>query len=126
MLMLAIALVSWWYTTAWSGLARRIEQQLTSVLNFFSVGLLIRTLFDPFRQIAASGNKGDISVQFKAWLEKTFSRGVGFVVRSIFIVAGIFSTIGVMLFGVAQLVLWPCVPLLPIIAIFGLALGWKL
>lgn len=124
--MLAMALVSWWYTTAWSGLVRRIEQRLTSVLNFFSVGLLFRTLFDPFRQIAASGAQGDINVQFKAWLDRLFSRAVGFVVRSIFIVVGIFSTIGIMLFGILQLLLWPCVPLLPLIALLGLALGWKL
>ncbi|HSW75040.1 MAG TPA: hypothetical protein VLG16_04180 [Candidatus Saccharimonadales bacterium] len=125
--MLVMALVSWWYTAAWSGLARRIEQRLTQVLNFFSVGLLFRTLFDPFRQIAAAhGAQGDVSVQFKAWLDKLFSRCVGFVVRSIFIGIGIVSAIGIMIFGVLQLLLWPCVPLLPVVAVLGMAMGWKL
>lgn len=105
---------------------RRIEQRLTSVLNFFSVGLLLRTLFDPFRQISAGGVQGDVSVQLRAWLDRQFSRAVGFVVRSIFIIVGIFSTLGIMLWGILQLILWPCIPLLPLIALFGLLLGWPL
>ncbi len=127
MLMLAMALVSWWYTTAWMGLAQSVEQRLGRVLNFFSVGLLARTLFDPFRQIAAMHTQGaSLGVMMRAWADRLFSQCVGFVMRSIFIFLGMISTIFVMLFGVMQLLLWPCVPLLPLVAVLGLLLGWKL
>lgn len=121
--MLLVALVSWWYTTAWNNLGKRVEQRLATVMSFFSVGLLFRTLFDPFRQIAAAQTKGSIDAQFRAWGDRLFSRAVGFVVRSIFIVFGLLAGLLTLLFGGLQIILWPFVPLLPVIGIVGFVGG---
>lgn len=124
--MLAIALFSWWYTTAWKDLGRRIQRRIDHALDFFSVGLLIRTLFDPFRQIAAGKVRGSVDAQFHAWLDRTFSRFIGAAVRSIFIIIGTVSMVAIMLIGLVQLFIWPLVPLLPIVGILGMLMGWKL
>ena len=125
--MLAMALVSWWYTAAWSGMVRRVEHRLNSVLSFFSVGLLLRTLFDPFRQISAGMSQGaGLDAHMRAWFDRSFSRVIGFIVRSIFIVVGILSAVFAMLLGVIVLIIWPCIPLLPIVGIVGFIAGWTL
>lgn len=124
--MLPIALISWWYTTAWVAVVRRVQEQLRTTLNFFSVGLLMRTLFDPFRQIAAVKGRGSVDAQLRAWADRSFSRMVGAVVRGIFIVAGVTSAAFVAVLGVIQVLLWPCVPFMPLIAIMGMVAGWTL
>lgn len=124
--MLVVALFSWWYTTAWAALGRKVEHRLSRVLNFFSVGMLLQTLFAPFRQIAAGKTQGNIDAQFRAMLDRLFSRFVGAAVRSIFIILGIFTTFFVMVFGIIQMILWPLVPLLPILGIIGFSAGWVL
>ena len=40
--MLALALFSWWYTTAWKALGRKIGQRVDTAMDFFSVSLLRR------------------------------------------------------------------------------------
>jgi hypothetical protein len=124
MRMLAIALFSWWYTTAWVALGRRIERRLDQSLDFFSVGLLLRTLFDPFRQIAAVKGHGSLDVQMRAWADRTFSRFFGAFVRTLFIIIGVVVSAIIMIIGGVQMILWPCVPLLPVIAIVGYVMGW--
>ncbi len=124
--MLLTALFSWWYTTGWTDIAHSIDRRFHGALNFFSVGLLARTLFDPYRQIAAVKGNGSMDAQLRAWADRSFSRMIGAVLRSIFIVTGLFSAVFVLLFGLFQMVMWPCIPLLPVIALLGMALGWSL
>ena len=122
--MLALALFSWWYTTAWKNLAQQIERRVDRCLDFFSVGLLFRTLFDPFRQISAGSVRRAMDVKMRAWADRTFSRFFGAFVRSLFIVLGLLSSAVLIIVGFVQLILWPVVPLLPLIGIVGFALGW--
>lgn len=122
--MLALALFSWWYTTAWKNLAQQIERRVDRCLDFFSVGLLFRTLFDPFRQISAGSVRGSMDVKMRAFADRSFSRVFGAFVRSLFIVLGLLSSAVLIIVGFVQLVIWPIVPLLPLIGIAGFALGW--
>ena len=111
------ALFSWWYTTGWLALAKRTTQRAQSALGFFSVSLLLSTLFDPFRQIAAGQTGGPLAVQFRAWGDRLFSRFVGFFVRTLFIFFGLVVALGIAVIGLVLLLAWPLIPLLPL-------LGW--
>lgn len=122
--MLPLALVSWWYTTAWKNLARTIQRRIERALDFFSVGLLLRTLFDPFRQIAAVRGQGNINQQFHAWADRSFSRFVGAFIRGTFIIVGGLVTAFLCIFGVVQMLIWPVLPLLPIVGLLGFMRGW--
>ena len=124
--MLALALFSWWYTTAWKALGRKIGQRVDTAMDFFSVSLLLRTLFDPFRQISAGQVRGSIDAQARAWADRTFSRFFGAFIRTLFIMIGLLVAMFVMLLGLLQLVVWPLIPLLPIIGIVGFIMGWTL
>jgi hypothetical protein len=124
--MLALALFSWWYTTAWKDLGRGIGLRLDKTLDFFSVSLLMRTLFDPFRQISAGSVHGSVDAQFRAWADRTFSRFFGAFIRMMFVIIGLFGCLFVLLVGMVQIVLWPIIPLLPLIGILGMVMGWTL
>ncbi|HJP96596.1 MAG TPA: hypothetical protein VJ843_04475 [Candidatus Saccharimonadales bacterium] len=122
--MLALALFSWWYTTAWKNLAQQIERRVDRCLDFFSVGLLFRTLFDPFRQISAGSVRGSMDVKMRAFADRSFSRVFGAFVRTLFIVLGLLTSAVLIIVGFVQLILWPVVPFLPFIGLAGFALGW--
>jgi len=125
--MLPIALFSWWYTTAWKDIAHSIDTRFHGALNFFSVGLLLRTLFDPYRQIAAVKGRGmSVDAQLRAWADRSFSRMIGALLRSIFIFTGLFAAFFTVLIGIVQIILWPLIPALPLIALLGMGLGWSL
>lgn len=124
--MIVLALLSWWYGRGWSGLARRVGKRVDGVLEFFSVGTLIRTLFAPFRQFSAGQVQGSFSVQMRALFDRTFSRFVGAFMRSILISLGFWGAVFAGLLGVLQLVIWPIVPLLPLIGLVGMIAGWEL
>lgn len=96
------------------------------MLETFSVALLLRTLFDPFRQISAQQVRGSFDTQLRALGDRLFSRVFGAVIRSIFIVIGILGALGAGLVGVIELVVWPLVPFFPIIGVALLLAGVKL
>jgi hypothetical protein len=123
--MMLLALVSWWYTTGWARLVARIGHRIESVLESFSVGLLIRTLFDPFRQISAGAAQGkSLDAQMRALGDRLFSRIFGAFVRTLFIVIGLVLAILAGVVGIFQLLFWPLLPLLPLIGIILAVMGW--
>lgn len=95
------------------------------ILEAFSVGLLLRTLFDPFRQISAGQVRGSFDAQLRALGDRLFSRVFGAIVRSIFIFIGLIGAFFAGLLGVVELLLWPVVPFLPVIGIALMVSGWQ-
>ncbi|MCQ2571102.1 MAG: hypothetical protein MJ154_02550 [Candidatus Saccharibacteria bacterium] len=93
--------------------------------DFFSIGLLLKTLFQPFRQISAdeTGEKGGLEGALIAFFDRTLSRVIGFIVRTFIIVAGIITLSLQLVFGLLLAVLWPCVPALPVIGIIVSSMG---
>jgi len=96
------------------------------VLETFSVGLLLRTLFAPFRQISAGNVQGPMAVQVRALGDRLFSRVFGAVVRGFFILFGLIGALLAGLFGLVQLLLWPLLPVLPLVGLLLMVLGLTL
>lgn len=124
--MILSALFSWWYTVGWADLAKRAGARVDRVLGFFSVGLLARTLFSPFRQISAGRVRGSLDVQVRAFADRLFSRIFGAFIRSVFIVVGFVLAVFAGLLGVIQLIVWPLVPVLPLAGLVLALWGWTL
>jgi hypothetical protein len=119
-----LALFSWWYGAGWARLAKRVGERVDNVLGFFSVGTLARTLFSPFRQISAGRVQGPANVQFRAFLDRLFSRFVGAFMRSLLILIGFVGALLSGLIGLVQIVLWPLVPLMPAAGLVAALMGW--
>jgi hypothetical protein len=122
--MLIVWLLTWWYGPGWKQQLLRVKELLARNYDYFSINLLLATLFNPFRQISAGRVNGPIGLQLRAFADRLISRCIGAVVRSIFIVVGS-VWLGVMtLIGGVFIVLWALVPVLPFVGFIVMLSGW--
>ena len=121
--MMLLALFSWWYSTGWANLAVRVGQRVETVLEFFSVSELARTLFAPFHQISAGRVQGSFDAQMRAFGDRLFSRVFGAFVRTVFIVIGLVGALLAAVAGLVQLVVWPVLPFFPILGVVAAVMG---
>ncbi|MCR5700334.1 MAG: hypothetical protein K6G49_02820 [Candidatus Saccharibacteria bacterium] len=115
----------WWYAHGWSVFIQKIKIGLTNITDFFSMSDLIRTLFQPFRQISADSATIDSSIdlKFHMFIDRLVSRIVGFCSRLILLVAGTIIIIVGGLFSLVLIILWPFIPLIPIVGIILTIIG---
>lgn len=91
--------------------------RLDGTMDYFSIDLLLKTLFTPFRQISAGRVDGPIGVQMRALVDKLFSRVIGAIVRLMILIVGGITILLQAVFGIVLLVLWGIVPFAPIIGV---------
>jgi hypothetical protein len=119
-----MAFFSWWYTEGWQRQVKAVENRLLGIIDTFSMDLILKTLFAPFRQISAGSVSGPIGLQLRAFVDRLVSRGIGAMVRTIVLLTGciviFFSTI----VGGLYLLVWPFVPLLPVVGFLLAVSGW--
>lgn len=93
-------------------------------LNYWSIPLLFKTLFSPWRRYKFSYGKGlDFKRYFEAFTFNAISRVIGFIMRSIFIFVGIATEILIILGGIVIFLIWI---LLPVVLIAGFLFGFKI
>lgn len=124
MVMIVWAIVAWWYTDGWRQCRERVVGRVDATLDYFSIGLLLRTLFSPFRQISAGGVRGPLGVQFQALIDRLFSRLIGGVLRLFIILIGGFVILLNIFIGLLLVVTWLFVPLLPFVGVVLFMIGW--
>lgn len=110
---LIISYLFWHYSLSLLNMARISRYYLGAVLDFFSIKLLLTTLFSPWRRMSEKKKPGiDLGNIFSVFVVNTILRLVGFLLRSIVVIIGIFALaigvfIAVLLFAVW--VLWPAI-----------------
>lgn len=124
MVMFIVGLFSWWYTTGWKQRITVAHERLLGVYDYFSIDLLARTLFSPFRQISAGKVQGPLGVQFRAWFDRLVSRCIGAVVRTIVMFVGIVAILLTCIIGLLDVLLWCIAPVLPLIGLLVSNTGW--
>lgn len=113
--------VKWWYGPGWAGVVTNIKARAETLSDMFSVSILLRTLFSPWRRIITYPGAG-LDAHFRAMLDNLVSRFIGFMVRvCVLIAAGVgFSVL--LIASLVELVLWPLLPLVGIgLVVWGLA-----
>lgn len=125
--MFIVGLFTWWYTLGWKKVWQILVQKLIASEDFFSIDLLLGSLFAPFKQIsAASSTDGNFQVKLQAWFDKQFSRVVGAIVRIVLILTGTVWMLVQVVADILILLSWPLLPLLPIIGLVLAIGGWTL
>ncbi len=122
--MLILGLLSWWYGAGWRGRLIRMRDKLAGLADYFSIGLLVKTLFSPFRQISAAKVGGSLNNQMRAFFDRQISRGIGVIVRLVMILAGLTLMFLYVVVDILLLALWGVTPLLPIVGIILMAGGF--
>jgi len=119
------ALITWWYGAGWVAESQLQSKRLARVESYFSFGTLLRTLFQPFRQIDAGSRslRSGVSAQFRAWLDRTISRVIGASARLILIVVGLVWWCISALMSACWLLVWPFLPLAPVLGCVAAAFG---
>lgn len=120
---MAIDLIVWWYGAGLEKLFERIRLLLAKTYDLFSMDLLVRTLFAPFRQIDVGTVSGSLDVMLHRAFDQLFSRFVGFMIRSATIAVGLVVLTLVAIGCLLWLVAWLMSPLLPLIGIGMAAMG---
>ena len=122
--MFIVGLLGWWYGRGWAMRITRLREKLISTLDYFSIDLLLRTFFSPFRQISAGKVGGPIGVQLRALLDRIISRIIGAMIRFVMIIIGSVLIVIYAVVGILMVVVWGVVPLLPVIGIVLFMSGW--
>ena len=92
---------------------------LQRVNDQFSLGLLLKTLFQPFRQISANDRYGDaLEDKIRAWFDRLVSRIIGAFIRLFTMAVGVVALIFTLILSLIMIVLWLALPVLPFLGIY--------
>jgi len=122
--MFLVDILSWWYSGGFADRARMIKNRLDALADFFSIGLLFTTLFAPYRQISVGSGGVSLSEQMHAFFDKLLSRIIGSIVRTFMIIAGLVVMFFQVIFGITLLIFWLIIPMLPMVGLIMMAIGW--
>lgn len=117
-------MMTWWYTEGWRQCLLRVKGRLAATLDYFSIGLLLKTLFAPFRQISAGNVRGSLDVQMRAFFDRLISRFIGMMVRLVMIGVGGLVILFNVIAGGVTIIFWALVPLLPLVGVALFVSGW--
>jgi len=74
--------------------------------NFFSIHLLLTTLFSKWHRIGEVRQQRGFEAIFSAFVINPLMRIVGFIIRSIVIIAGLVMVLTAILIGLALFIVW--------------------
>lgn len=109
--MLALEFFTWWYSQGWLRRWQGIGYHINKTARIFSIPVLIKTLFEPWRRIVSYPGAG-LSDHLRATIDNLFSRLVGLCVRVLVLVFAGLMLLFIALFGLASALVWPFLPLL--------------
>lgn len=111
--MLVISFVQWWYGRGFKEYLAKFVDKLKDATDFFSIRLLVRNLFAPFRQIATEKRLNmPLNERLHAWIDLLISRMVGATIRFFLLIIGTIFLLVRAAIGLVIMVLWPLAPLL--------------
>ncbi len=88
-----------------------LGDRLKNAADFFSIGLLVRTIFSPFRQISGvTSDSPAFSAQVSRFFDRLLSRMIGAIIRIGLLIIGTFIILLQAIFGALLFLLWPVIP----------------
>ena len=116
--MLIVCFVQWWYGRGFKEYINGFVGHLKDIVDFFSMRLLFRNFFEPYRQIAVGGSDGlSLDERFRAFVDLLISRFVGAVSRFFILVVGTVLLVLRTVVGLVLMIVWPLAPLLIVCAV---------
>ena len=111
--LLLLAYLKWHYLEAPKEILKGLRNILWFELNYFSVGLLVKTFFSPWRKISWDYGRGfDLGRFLFTFASNLISRILGAVVRSFIITWGIAGQLALLCLGSLFFLFWLGLPAL--------------
>jgi hypothetical protein len=111
--LLFLQYLKWHYFDASRDILKAWGNFLWFNLNYFSVLLLLKTFFAPWRRITWEYGRGfDIGRYLFIFGSNLISRILGAIMRSFLIGVGIFTEVVLLFLGMALLIIWLVLPVL--------------
>lgn len=102
--------ISWHYTRGFMEVILLFKNFSWFIWNFFSVKVLFKTLFYPFKRLDIKSRGFNPEAFFESLATNTLMRLLGFVLRSFFIILGIVTLIAFFLFSIIFIFVWTILP----------------
>jgi len=116
--------LTWHYVDQVRGILLAWKNFLRFNLNYFSISLLLKTLFSHWRKYQWSYGRGfDIKRYAEVFFSNLISRVIGAIIRFFLILIGVAAEIFIVLAGIIVFLGWL---LLPVLLLAGLWFGFKL
>jgi hypothetical protein len=116
--MVMFSILSWWCLDGLKDQFKRVKRSLAKINDQFSIPLLFKTLFSPFRMIDADKSYGpSLEGKMKAGLDKMVSRIIGGFIRSVVIIIGVIVLFLAFIFNILKIIFWIILPVLPIVVL---------
>lgn len=127
--MLLASFFKWWYGAGLKNRFSRLRDKLVQTSDFFSIGLLLKTFFQPFRMIDAQKlDKGALEDKLRNWFDRLVSRMIGAMLRLGVLLVGILALVARLVYSFVAMFLWLFIPVAPaacvILFVLGVAPSW--
>lgn len=127
--MILVGLLKWWYIDGWIDQLSRSKLSMAKMADTFSIGLLMKTWFSPFRQISADDTGNNIQAKLAAFGNRLFSRLIGAFMRSLLIILGTVVLLLLSIINGIKLLMWPIMPIMPLAGLLMMVIvgaPWKI
>lgn len=116
--------IDWYYFEMSNNLFNVWKNFLFFNLNYFSIPLLLKTFFSPWRRYKWSYGRGfDPQQYFETFISNSFSRIIGAICRVVLILTGIVAELFIFISGLFIFFGWL---ILPALSLIGLWFGFGL
>lgn len=111
--MVLIQFLSWYFIESPKAILRGLANLLYFNLNYFSIPILLKTLFSHWHRYRLSYGRGFSPSRYaEVFIFNMFSRIIGAIVRIIFIIIGVFFEIFLLGGGIFVFLVWFFLPLI--------------
>jgi ABC-type multidrug transport system fused ATPase/permease subunit len=105
-------MLGWWYGRGWAWAARGVLNRLDTINQTYSVPILLRTWFAPWKQIRSTATMQNF---FSAAIDNAISRAVGATVRTFMLLVALVLVLFTIIGGLVLILLWPLLPAIAIL-----------
>lgn len=109
-LMLVLEFFGWWYSQGWALLIKNAKNRLMRTSHLFSLPVLLKTLFAPWKRIITDPGAG-LEAHVRAATDNLLSRAIGFTVRVIVLLTALVIFALVFIVALLQIIVWPLMPI---------------
>jgi len=96
------------------------QHKITSTFHYFSIDILAKTLFAPWKKDVVPFQRGGIEAMLRIVLANLMTRVFGFILRTIIIFTGSFYLFFIALIGTICVILWYFAPIIWLMALISL------